>query len=162
MAPAQTRQISVMVSPRAPFLAHSFLLSTQYPLAPCFLNTALDTIFMPMILKSASALTKLQLQIASDYCLRCLNLYNSGWLIKNYSSIHLKSISAAGNVSATKKFTSLFSFSFGKSVIQISESVRILGIIFNSNLPFDKLIEAVSRSSHYHIRGLLRITLCSF
>lgn len=75
MSSSLTRQTLVTVCSRALSWVHSFLLSTQYTyfLALFLLNTVLDTTFMPMILKSSSTSTRLQ-----------------GWLIINYSVIHLK------------------------------------------------------------------------
>lgn len=65
-------------------------------------------------------------------------------------------ISTARNASIIKNCI-LFSFSFGKSDIQVSESIRNLGVIFDCNLSFNKHVNAVSRSSHYDIHDLRRI-----
>lgn len=70
-----TLQTSVMVSPSAPFWAHSFLLSIKNLLVSCLLT------FIPMALKSSSNMIKLKM--SSNYCLACLNRYNSAWVTMN-------------------------------------------------------------------------------
>jgi Reverse transcriptase (RNA-dependent DNA polymerase) len=47
--------------------------------------------------------------------------------------------------------------SVGNSDIQLSNSARNLGVIFDQNLSFSKHIDAVCRSTHYHLRDLRRI-----
>jgi hypothetical protein len=49
------------------------------------------------------------------------------------------------------------SLSVGDSDIPLSDSARNLGVIFDGSLSFSKQIDAVCRSSHYHIRDLRRI-----
>lgn len=61
----------------------------QYLSAPCLLNAVSEATFTSIILQSLSILL-IKLQIASNHCLACFNLHNSGWLKINYFSIYLK------------------------------------------------------------------------
>ena len=62
-----------------------------------------------------------------------------------------------GTPSQLRKFNSFSDLSFNDSAIQVSASTRNLGVIFDSNLSFEKQIDAVCRSAHYHIRDIRRI-----
>ena len=56
------------------------------------------------------------------------------------------------------KFSDLTNLSLSNDIIPVSSSARNLGFIFDSDVSFSDQINSVSKSCHFHIRDIRRIT----
>ena len=59
------------------------------------------------------------------------------------------------------KFSDLTNLSLSNDIIPVSSSARNLGFIFDSDMSFSDQINSVSKSCHFHIRDIRRISSSS-
>ena len=108
--------------------------------------------------------TQLYLSFKSDNPLITLSKLNNCisdirvWMIKNEIKINdSKTEFIVLRSPEAKQDLSCLSVSVGDSVIAQSSKVRDLGVIFDQFLNFDGYISGVCRSTHFHLRKIVRI-----
>ena len=79
---------------------------------------------------------------------------NNNKLLLNPSKTELLLLGTPVQLNMFKSFSSLL---FDNSSMEPATAARNLGVVFDSNLSYTKHIDAVCRSSHYHIRDIRRI-----
>ena len=84
--------------------------------------------------------------------------FSPGWTWTNCFSIHQKlNFCLIGTKQQRLKFSDLTDLSLSNGIIPVSSSARKLGFIFDSDMSFSDRINSVSKSCHFHIRGIRRI-----
>ena len=136
------------------------------PLLFCLYTTPLSYIFSdsPVSYHLYADDTQLYISFSSSDSTQNLALLSStldsvySWLTSNHLSVNPSKTEylLVGTPQQRHKLTST-SISFRGTILSPSESCQNLGVLFDSDLSFDKHISNVCRSSFYHIRQLRQI-----
>ena len=83
----------------------------------------------------------------------------SSWFTDNMLSLNPEKSGAIllGSYSRNRTLTSVRNVDVSGSSVSLSDSLKLLGITFDSNLTFRKHVNLVSQSCFYHIKALRHI-----